>query len=155
MCETCTHVNVNTYIYIYIHIYRDIQKHTYTCIHMYYIYIYIIKIYTYTDVHMCRERCICMYIYTQIDNQLRFRRLPHRPWPKTRQASNRESQYQQKEGFGPKYYTRLRKVGMWMWDDIWWVSFFGGWRTVIFQLLGFFRISTQIFQKPLLKVGFG
>ena len=37
-------------------------------------------------------------------------------------------------------YSRLQKVGIWMWDVLGWFSFFyrlWGWRTVIFQLSGF------------------
>ena len=40
-------------------------------------------------------------------------------------------------------YGRLRKVGIWIWSDLWWVSFFlrfWGWEMVIFQLSGFYCI---------------
>ena len=38
-------------------------------------------------------------------------------------------------------YSRLQKVGRWIWDELGWFSFFSklwGWGTVIFQLSGFY-----------------
>ena len=43
-------------------------------------------------------------------------------------------------------YCRLRKVGIWAWDDFCWFSFFSrlwGWRTVIFQPSDFYCISME------------